>query len=140
MEKWLVDTDLEAPPHHGSFLHLFEAQTQRISDRIVTTRATITDHHGNQHLPFIRWDQGPIEMIIVDYGRRLSVNDAWYSVFSPHFISDQTLVILQDWQNHKRVPEIYWENMKIFTDSKESSLEQVHELCDAGLATFLYRG
>jgi DNA polymerase IIIc chi subunit len=61
---------------------------------------------------------GPIEVLVVDCGRSLAVNDAWWTIYSSRFVPDKTLIIMQDWQNHKRVSEVYLENTKIFTHSK----------------------
>jgi ClpP class serine protease len=35
---------------------------------------------------------------------------------------------MQDWQNHKRVSEVYLENTKIFTHSKGQQLDLIHEV------------
>lgn len=79
-------------------------------------------------------------MLVVDCGRSLAVNDAWWTIYSSRFVPDKTLIIMQDWQNHKRVSEVYLENTKIFTHSKGQQLDLIHEVKNAGIATFLYRG
>lgn len=71
--------------------------------------------------------------------KTLHVNEAWWQIFHESFIPDRTLIIMQDWQNHKSVPEVFWENTKTFTDSKEKHLDLIHEVVDAGIATFVYR-
>lgn len=139
MNKWLVGTSIPALDNHASFQHLFESQLSDLLDNLIVTRQKICDYDGNEALPLLEWKGGPIELLIVDCGRTLAVNEAWWQVFASSFIPNRTLIVMQDWQNHKRVPEIFWENTKIFTDSKEQQLELVHEVKNAGIATFLYR-
>lgn len=140
MDRWLIGTGLEAPADLESFEHLFREQTREIAPHIRVTRARLAGDSTNSQVPALQWSDGPIELCFIDCGRSLEVNEAWYRALSPHFIPRRTLLVLQDWQNHKAVPEIYWENMKIFTDSKQSSLELIHEVRRAGIGTFLYCG
>jgi hypothetical protein len=79
-------------------------------------------------------------LCFVDCGRPIAANEAWYGLLSRHFIAGRTLLVLQDWQTHKEIPEKFQNQMKLFTDSKGSQLEQIHELHNGGVATFLYRG
>lgn len=67
------------------------------------------------------------------------INEAWYRVLSPLFIPDRTLIIMQDWQNHKRVPEVHRENTNLFPDRKGKALDLIHEVNHAGITTFQYR-
>jgi len=139
MNKWLKDASIQSLDNHESFLPLFLQLQQATLERLTVTRCKIADFDGNEALPPLQWEQGPIELIVVDCGRQWHVNEAWYRVFSPHFIPDVTLIVMQDWQNHKRVPEVFWENTKMFTDSKQGQLELLHEVNQAGIGTFLYR-
>lgn len=69
----------------------------------------------------------------------MQVNDAWWGIFSGSFIPDETLIAMQDWQLYKQQPARPYNQTKLFTDSKGSSLELVHELLDGALASFIYR-
>lgn len=140
MDKWLKGLDLQAPEDRGSFLPLFEEQMKDFADRLEVKQRKISDYRGNEHLETISWSGEPIEIIVIDCGRLLEVNDAWWKVFEPSFIPDTTLIVMQDWQNYKRVPELFWENMKIFTDSKLEKLDLIHEVAYGATATFVYRG
>ena len=140
MDKWLVGTGIVSPGNHASFQQIFESQLGDLMNNIIVERRKICDYDGNEHLPTLEWHGGVIEMLVVDCGRSLAVNEAWWAIFSPSFVPDKTLIIMQDWQNHKRVPEVFWENTKIFTDSKGQQLDLIHEVKDAGIATFLFRG
>lgn len=139
MDKWLAGTGIAPLGNHESFLPLFQNQMAGHLDRLEVRRCKIADYDGNEALPALEWNRGPIELLIVDCGRPLQVNEAWYRVLSPWFIPDKTLVVMQDWQNCKRVPELFWENTKIFTDSKRGALDLIHEVDQAGIATFLCR-
>lgn len=141
MEKWLVGTNIKPPKPYGSFEPLFLEQISEYLGSIEHHRAKINDYDGNETMDRITWQCAKkIEMIVVDCGRMLSVNQAWWDIFSPSFIPGKTLIIMQDWQCCKSVPEVYWENTKIFTDSKAEEIELVHEVADACIATFLYCG
>ncbi len=140
MDKWLKGTNIPLPMNHSSFKDLFVEQLGDLTKYLTITRQKISDYDGNESLPLIEWNGGPIELIVVDCGRTLSVNEGWWNVFNSSFVKDKTLIIMQDWQNHKWVPELFWENTKIFTDSKLNEIESIHEVRNAGIATFLYRG
>ena len=140
MDKWLKDTNIPLPTNHSSFQDLFEERLGSLIKYLAVMRRKVADYDGNELLPLVEWNDGPIELIIIDCGRPLAVNEGWWQVFSSSFIKDRTLIIMQDWQNHKAVPEMFWENTKIFTDSKAHEIEMIHEVKDAGIATFLYRG
>jgi hypothetical protein len=140
MDKWIEDTPIQKPENHASFEHLFRAQMKSVGEHIVVERAKFSDYDGNEDVPSMAWELRAIEMCYVDCGRTLAVNDSWYRLLSPHFIPDKTLIIMQDWQNHKAIPERFWEQTKIFTDSKGRSLELIHEVRFSGIASFLFRG
>ena len=138
-DRWLAGTGLTAPPLHASFEPLFREQTRDVAAHVVAERRRLSVYDGNESVPELSWSGGPIELLFVDCGRWLAVNEAWWKTLSPHFIPGRTLVVMQDWQNHKRVPELFWENTKIFTDSKGDALDLVHEVRGSAIATFLYR-
>lgn len=138
MDKWVLAST--RPANHESFLPWFERETAAIADRLVVHRARLAEYDGNEELPPFVWNGGPVELCFVDCGRLLHVNEAWYRELRPHFITDRSLLVLQDWQQHKAVPELWWEQMKAFTDSKGSELELIHEIHGGAVGTFLYRG
>ena len=142
MEKWVEGMGIETPGNFESFQPLFLDYLRKagVEDIVESVRAKVGDYTGNENVDFMTWNGGPIEMCVVDCGRRLLVNEGWYSILSPSFVPNKTLVVMQDWQNHKAVPERFWENTRIFTESKTDSLDMVHEVRGAGIATFLYRG
>jgi hypothetical protein len=139
MDPCLHGTGIRSPRNHESFLELFQAQVRPFEDRLRIQRGRLAEFDGNEALPLVSWSGSPIEMIFVDCGRGLAVNEAWWRIFSPSFLPDRTLVILQDWGHFARVPEVWWENTKLFTDSHAAELELVHEVREGALATFLVR-
>jgi hypothetical protein len=143
MNKWLKETKILCPSNHESFKSLFIEQmtSHGIIDNLEVYQSKFSDYDGNENLSYPVWShQDSIEIIVVDCGRTLSANEGWWKVFSPSFIKNRTLVIMQDWQQHKQVPELFYNQTKIFTDSKLDHLELIHEVDEAGIATFLYRG
>lgn len=140
MDRWMEGLDRPIPSNHESFLAWFEAEVAAIAHRLVIHRARLAEFDGNESVPPFEWRGGPVEMCFVDCGRMLSVNESWYRVLRPHFTAGRTLLVLQDWQHHKAVPELWWENMKIFTDSKADEIELIHEIRDGAVATFLFVG
>ncbi|MCA9079627.1 MAG: class I SAM-dependent methyltransferase [Planctomycetaceae bacterium] len=142
MSKWLAKTPYDAPGNHESFQPLFErfAQANGIDSSIEVHRAKLSHFEGNVSVPQFAWTGGPIELCVVDCGRTLEVNEAWYKAAVNSFLPGKTLIVMQDWQAHKAVPPLFWENTKLFTDRQLDSLELIHELPGAMAATFLYRG
>lgn len=130
---------VRTPEDHESFQPLFEQYVAQVRPLVSVHRGKFADFDGNGHVPPASWDRGPIELIYVDCGRELGVNEGWWRVFSPSFIVDRTLIVMQDWRHFSRVPELYWENTKLFTDSHAGELSLVHETRGGAIATFIYR-
>ncbi|HUA69280.1 MAG TPA: hypothetical protein VMA13_12090, partial [Candidatus Saccharimonadales bacterium] len=132
--------EADRPANHGDFRPIYERHVAEHASRLATRHARIAVYDGNDAVDPFTWDDGAIEMCFVDCGRPVSANEAWYNLLRRHFIRGKTLLILQDWQTHKEVPEKWNNQMKQFTESKGVALEQIHELRDGGVATFLYHG
>jgi hypothetical protein len=98
--------DHEQLPNHADFRHLFEKYVQGIRRRLSVTQGKIVDYEGNQDLPQIAWSGAPIEIMYIDCGRTLQVNEASYRIFSPSLIPDISLLILQDWRTHRDRPRL----------------------------------
>ncbi len=140
MNKWLVGTDIAPLNNHDSFLPLFHKMTGAYAGRIEAQAMKLMDAGDNSDVPWFKWEHGAVELCFIDCGRALKMNETWYKELSPHFIPDRTIIVMQDWQNFKNVPEQFWENTKIFTDSKQGRFDHIHELRHSGTATFIYRG
>jgi hypothetical protein len=132
--------EADRPENHGDFRPIYERLATPIADRIVTEKVKFIDYDGNQSLPQLAWSGGPIEIMYIDCGRTIEANEAWWQIFSPHFIPGRTLVIMQDWQLWKEQPPQWYNQTKEFTDSKGAALELVHELRDGAVGTFVYHG
>ena len=131
--------DHEQLPNHADFRHLFEKYVQGIRHRLSVTQGKIVDYDGNQELPQISWSGAPIEIMYIDCGRTLQVNEAWYRIFSQNLIPHISLLIMQDWRTHRERPRLSYNETYWFT-AAHPELEIVHEVKDGGIATFLYRG
>ncbi|HKV43536.1 MAG TPA: hypothetical protein VJT32_02490 [bacterium] len=125
--------------NHACFQFLFERYTEPINKYVIVEKCKINSEDGNEHLPQLVWNRGPIEIMYIDCGRTFGVNQAWYDICSPLFIPGVTLLLLQDWRTHSEVPVRWYNQIKQFVDSKGSQLQLVHELRDGGIAAFLYR-
>ncbi|MDX8398393.1 MAG: hypothetical protein R8K49_08760 [Mariprofundaceae bacterium] len=140
MDKWIVGKDIKLLDNGSSFQPLFHEMTDDFSTYIETKAMKLMDTGDNRDVPWFAWEHGPVELCFIDCGRALKMNETWYQALEPYFIPDRTIIIMQDWQNFKNVPESFWENTKIFTDSKLQHLDLVHELANSGTAAFIYRG
>ncbi len=101
----------------------------------------IITYKGNDDIEQLEWDGKSIEIIYVDCGRTYVANEAWWNLFVDSFIPNRTLIILQDWETHRKVPVLWYNQIKQWVDSKNSTLQLVHEMSNVGaVATFLYRG
>jgi hypothetical protein len=89
-------------------------------------------------LPQIVWNGQPVEIMYIDCGRTLAVNEAWYKIFSPSFIPNVTLLVMQDWGLHRERPRRPYNQTLLFTNS-HPDMELIHELSVGCVATFLYR-
>ena len=131
---------VDRPANGKSFRNLFDKFTIRFRDHMEVFEAKILPMADNAHLPQFCWEGGPIELCIIDCGRNFLVNEAWYQLLVDAFIPGKTLIVLQDWQTHKEIPERWWNQLKNFTDSKEGTFQIVHEVSEGGIATFHYKG
>ena len=143
----------DGPQDHEDFKYLFDKFTDSVKDFIVVNRTRLSTGELEEDwgeianpydkisdIPPLRWQNNPIEILFVDVGRTIDVNEAWWRVFFPYFIPNKTLIIMQDWQTHKEVPIKWYNQIKTFTDGKHQWLEILHELSHGGIATFLFTG
>lgn len=128
----------EQLPNHTNFRHLFQKYTEAIQPYLDVRRLRIADYDGNEGIPSLSWDEGPIEMLFVDCGRTVAANEGWYKVLAPH-LTENALIVMQDWRLHRERPRKWFNQTDLFTESKGDALQLIHELRDGGVATFLFR-
>ncbi|OKH19315.1 hypothetical protein NIES593_21085 [Hydrococcus rivularis NIES-593] len=126
--------------NHQDFQPLFYKYSSDIQEYLQVTKRKIIEYDGNQDVPQLTWDRGSIELMYIDCGRTFIANEAWYKIFSKFFIPNVTLLIMQDWRQHREIPMRWYNQTKQFTDSKEDKLQLIHEVRQGGIATFLYKG
>lgn len=126
---------------HSDFSALFKryADSENIAYMSIE-KVKICNYDGNESLTPLSWNGDPIEMLFVDCGRTFEVNEAWFRILAPYFIPDHTLIVMQDWRLWREIPEKWFNQTKQFTDSKSHLMEEIHEVSDGGIATFLYKG
>lgn len=123
-----------------NFLPLFEEMTTARQEWIRAEARAIQRQSWNAHLPLLEWSGGPVEMMFIDCGKAFLENEAWFRVFSAAFIPNVTLLVMQDWRSHRKVPRQRYAHTWQFTESKAGAFELVHETLDGDVATFLWRG
>ena len=124
----------------ADFLPLFRSMTAGRADSIDARAVAIQLQSWNAALPALEWNQSPIEMVFVDCGKAFLENEAWFDVLSPHFIKDVTLIVMQDWRAHRKVPRKPHTQIWHFTETRGSSFELIHETIGGDVGTFLWRG
>ncbi|MGH8000599.1 MAG: hypothetical protein ACREPR_14510 [Brasilonema sp.] len=138
MNKWLsLDEQLE---NHQDFQFLFNKYSSDLQEYIQVDKRKIVEFDGNQNVPQLNWDNSLIEFMYIDCGRTFEVNQAWYKIYSPYFIPNVTLLIMQDWRTHREFPPLWYNQTKQFTESKSEQLQLIHEVSNGCVATFLYKG
>jgi hypothetical protein len=70
----------------------------------------------------------------------MAVNNSWYKYLRHSFITGRTLLMMQDWRLHRERPRKWFNQTLLFTQSKGSELELLHEVREGGLATFVFTG
>jgi hypothetical protein len=122
------------------FQFLFEKYTSDVSSHVDVKKRKFVTYDGNDNVEQLKWDGDPIEIMYIDCGRTIEANEAWYSIFSNSFIPGKTLLIMQDWRLHRQLPVQWYNQTKIFTDSKMAQLEMIHELLHGDIAPFIWHG
>lgn len=124
-----------------SFLETFKKLNSEILSDISIHQASIEQTNQNQHLPQFNatFPQG-LAFILVDCGRTFSVNEEWWRIVKPYLIPDQTLLVLQDFRTHREVPRRWWNQLDQWVASKSLELQQLHEVNDGGIASFVFKG
>jgi hypothetical protein len=139
MDQYLRPHDPPKPGRYEDFQPIFEHFVSEVRGLLEVTKAKIADYDGNEWLPSVTWCGKPVELLVADCGRTVKANQSWYDVFSPSFIPDRTLVVMQDWRLHRERPRKAYNQTQLFT-AMLPKLELVHETSDGGIGTFLYRG
>jgi hypothetical protein len=133
-------SDDEKLPNYASFRHLFDKYTSEVRHLLCVQQAKLANYDGNESVDQFRWGDDAIEFLYIDCGRTIAVNNAWYSYLRPRFIPGRTLLMMQDWRVHRERPRKWFNQTLLFTESKGSELELLHEVREGWLATFLFTG
>ncbi len=130
--------DADRPNNHGDFKFIFERYAANILNNIQVYQGKFTNFDGNENLPQVKWVDKNIEIIIVDCGRTLDANNAWFNIFSKNFVPNKTIIVMQDWRQHRERPRL-WYNQTLDFTMQHPNFELIHEVQNGGIATFLYR-
>jgi hypothetical protein len=124
----------------ADFLPLFNTMTAGRADSIDARAVAIQPQSWNAALLALQWNKSLIEMVFVDCGKAFMENEAWFEVLSPYFIKDATLIVMQDWRAHRKVPRKPYTQIWHFTETRGSSFELIHETIGGDVGTFLWCG
>lgn len=128
----------DKPENHADFRLIFERYTAQVLDKLTIYHGKFANYDGNEKLPFVNWIEKPIEMIIVDCGRTLDANNGWFEIFSRNFVPNKTILVMQDWRQHRERPRL-WYNQTLYFTQEHPNFELIHEVSSGGIAAFLYR-
>ena len=141
--EWMSPYVTEELDHENrsSFKDAFIKLNSNIIERIELHEASIEQTYENRHLPqFDMIFEKGLDFVLVDCGRTFSVNEAWWNRIRPFLRTNQTLIVLQDFRTHREVPRKWWNQIDLWVESKGNELEQIHEVCDGGIASFVFKG
>jgi hypothetical protein len=128
----------DQPNNYEDFRFIFERFVAEVKDHLEIHQGKFVNYDGNEKLPMINWEDKPIEMIIVDCGRTIEANSAWFNIFSKNFVANKTIIVMQDWRLHRERPRKFF-NQTLYFTNRYPHLELLHEVGDGGIATFIYR-
>jgi hypothetical protein len=123
-----------------SFLKLFCEINKSVIGEFSLQEAKIQEFSDNQHLEYFKPGTEPYSLVLVDCGRNFQLNQTWWNVLKANMVAGETLIVLQDFCTHKEVPFRWYNEMKNFVDSKGDSLDQLHEIRNGGVGSFVFMG
>jgi hypothetical protein len=82
-----------------SFLHYFWKNVAPYRDLISVHEATLDTETEPLAAPAIKWEGGPIGILVMDFAHDLASNEAMWHVFSPSFESGSTIVVFNQFGN-----------------------------------------
>jgi hypothetical protein len=141
--EWMSPYVTEERDHQNgsSFKDTFIELNSNIVNRIELHEAAIEQISENMHLPKfdLTFEEG-LDFVLVDCGRTFSVNEAWWNRIRSFLKANQTLIVLQDYRTHREVPRKWWNQIDLWVQSKGDALEQIHEVGEGGIASFIFKG
>jgi hypothetical protein len=130
----------DRPANHASFRSLFDRHTATLAGDLDVRTAQLSPDDGNEHIQPFAWGGEPVELLVVDCGRTVTVNQAWWDVLAPSFVPRETLIVMQDWQTFRELPPRPYNQTKEFTDAKGAALQLEHELRHGDIGAFRFLG
>jgi len=124
----------------ASFLEQFKTLNSDYLEYIEIIERRLNVYDGNEKIPQLQSFDLPdlIDVLFVDCGRTLEVNETWWAIMEPKLIPNQTLVVMQDWRLWREIPFKFYNQTLFFTEAHSENLQLIHEVSDGGLAAFIY--
>jgi hypothetical protein len=131
---------IEIPKNGETFLPLFKKLNSDFENYIDVLPRRLNIYEGNDQVKELQKDEIPsrVDLLFVDCGRTIEVNETWWRLFEPSFVSGETLIVMQDWRLWRESPQKFYNQTHYFTGLHKTKLQPIHEVCEGGLAAFLY--
>jgi hypothetical protein len=126
--------------NHETFEKLFRELNSDYADFFSILRRRLNVYDGNEKVEPLISDDLPnvIDLLFVDCGRTIEVNETWWQIMQPKLVSGESLIVMQDWKLWRECPQKWYNQTLMFSESHSDRLHLIHEVIDGGLAAFLY--
>lgn len=130
----------QKPNNHESFLELFRSLNKDYLGYFEILQRRLNVYDGNEDVQALNSKDLPpqIDVLFVDCGRTIEVNEAWWQIIEPLLIPGESLIVMQDWRLWRESPQKHYNQTLFFTQSHSQNLRPIHEVEVGGLAAFLY--
>jgi hypothetical protein len=134
MTRYTIDPVLHSRFRAGeSFIVAFWEYCQNYADLLEVSQSSLCIGQSDGAIPLLKWQHGPIGLLIVDHSDAYDINAKAWEVFSPHFVPAKTVVVFNQYGNLRA------EHLRRFCRDQQQQLIPLHTLVGAG-RSFLFRG
>jgi predicted O-methyltransferase YrrM len=126
--------------NHESFLELFKTLNADYLPYFNILQRRLNIYDGNDQIKKLSREDLPsnIDILFIDCGRTIEVNETWWGILEPLLISGESLIVMQDWRLWRESPQKSYNQTLFFTETHKENLRLIHEVTEGGLAAFLY--
>jgi hypothetical protein len=83
----------------SSFVDYFWMHCEPYHDLLEVHRSALNTDNDKFDLPDIKWEKQEIGILVMDFGDDKAANEAMWQVFSPSFLSDNTIIVFNQYGN-----------------------------------------
>ena len=128
-DQHVLTTDLR---DGSSFFDYFWMQCEPYQDLLEVHRGALNTDNDKFDLPDIEWKKQEIGILVMDFGDDRAANEAMWRVFSPSFLSDNTIIVFNQYGNARATA------LRKFCAERRQELLAIHKPIGSAKA-FLYR-